>query len=161
MSKIIQRKLFEEGIHCLEVEKEVPPVHRNSDDRLQKHNLHKEEDLEKAMERATSFSQYQVSSVRKGSWMAAPRTERKPEEQRKENHHHNRYWLTMSLTCSPCEVGLSLLVPLLHMRLPEPQSPQGIHCLDRQVPRKEDGHAGRAQGHRVTGSFDSAFTAMT
>ena len=86
MSKITQRKLFEEEIHCLEVEKEVPPAHRNSDDTLQKHNLHKkEEDIEKAMERATSFSQHQVSSVRTGIWMAARRTERKPEEQRKKS----------------------------------------------------------------------------
>ena len=64
----------------MEIEKEVPPVHRNSDGTLQKHNLLKEEDIEKAMERATSFSQHQVSSVRKGNWMAARRTERKPEE---------------------------------------------------------------------------------
>lgn len=67
----------------------------------------------------------------------------------------------MSLTCSLCEMVLSLLLPLLHMRLPEPQSPQGIHCLDLQVPRKEDSHAGRAQEPRVTGSFDSALTAVT
>ena len=65
-------------------------MYRNSDETLQKHNLKEEEDMEKAMERNTSFSQHQVSSVRKGSWMAALRTERKPEEQRKENHH-NRY----------------------------------------------------------------------
>ena len=44
--------------------------------------------MEKAMERNTSFSQHQVSSVRKGSWMAALWTERKPEEQRKENHQN-------------------------------------------------------------------------
>lgn len=75
----------------MEVEKEVPPVYRNSDDTLQKHNLQKEEeDMEKAMERTTFFSQHQVSSVRKVSWMAALWTERKPEEQRKENHQKKK-----------------------------------------------------------------------
>lgn len=86
--------------------------------------------------------------------MAALWTERKLNELRKENNH-NRHWLTLSLTCSLSQVVLLFL--LIHMQ------PRGSDIsgdpIDLQVPKREEGHAGRAQGSRVTGRYDSVFPA--
>ena len=47
MNKITKRKLIEEDINCLEIEKKVATVYRNLNYTRQKHNLYKKkEDME-------------------------------------------------------------------------------------------------------------------
>lgn len=149
--KQLLRKSTEEATCRLEMETRCPHVYRRLDDASQKRSLYEKmaEDRERELERATSSYRsellWQETRAGKGGRSLCPPRGRSTSCGRRTTASGS-YWPASrsSSSLSPAERLLLLY--------------QGIRWV-RRLPRKLEGHAGRARGSRLTRRFDAASTA--
>lgn len=158
--KQLLRKPIREKRHCLDIEKRFCKVHGNMRYSHQKCSLHQKiaEDMEKELERTIFSCQHQILIYEKRAQerrMPTLSAKRQPNKLRKENEHI-RQILMFSL--SPILSQVEILLLMFHVQPTEVQKYQGIPWVTRSF-RKEEGHAGRAQGLKVPSRFNSSFLA--
>lgn len=156
--KQLLRKPIREERHCLDIEKRFCKARGNLSYTHQKCSLYQEmaEDTEEELERTIFSRQHQILLYEKRAqerWMATLSAKRQPNKLRKENEYIRQILMSR---LSPVLSQVEILLLMFHVQPTEVQEYQGIPWVTRSF-RKEEGHAGRAQGLKVPSRFNSSF----